>query len=65
MTFRNRRPVAGNLTERTRSEPPPEGATLTLDEFWDAMADAVEAMSHDELRAELKPLKAALARKLH
>ena len=65
MTFRNRRPDAGNLTERTGAKPLPEGPAMTMDEFWDAMADAVEAMSHDELRAELKPLKAALARKLH
>lgn len=65
MIFRNRRPVMGNLIERASSEPLPESPSMTLDEFWDAMADAVEAMSHDELRAELRPLKAQFARKLH
>ena len=65
MISRNRRPVAGNLIDRTSPEPLPEGPTMTLDEFWDAMADAVEAMSQEELRAELRPLKAQLARKLH
>jgi hypothetical protein len=65
MISRNRRPVAGNLIDRTSAEPLPEGPTMTLDEFWDAMADAVEAMSHEELRAELMPLKAQLTEKLH
>ncbi len=65
MSFRNRRPVTGNPIDRARSAPLPEGPAMTLEEFWDDMADAVEAMSHDELRAELKPLKAQFARKLH
>jgi hypothetical protein len=52
-------------TDRTGSEPLRESQTMSLDEFWDAMADEVEAMSHEDLRAELAPFKARLARQLH
>lgn len=65
MISRDRRPETGSTADRTSAELLLDSETMSLDEFWDAMADEVEAMSNEELRAELAPLKARLARKVH
>jgi hypothetical protein len=65
MITRHRRPPEDVSREPTSAKRFLEGETLSLDEFWDAMADEVEAMSHEELRAELAPLRRRYARELH
>lgn len=61
----NRRRTATGSHERAGSERFPESDIIPLEEFWHLMADACEAMSNDQLRAELAPVKAALARRYH
>ena len=63
MFTRQRRASEEQSTER--AELVLDGGTMSLDEFWDAMADELEAMSQEELSAELAPLKAHLARQVH
>ena len=64
MVSRHRRSTDSSQ-EQAGSEPSSEAEIMSMEEFWNAMADAVEAMSNEELRAELAPLKAVLARNLH
>ena len=65
MITRHRRRIEERPTERTGSELFLESETMSLDEFWDAMAEEVEAISHEDLRAEIAPLKARLAKNIH
>lgn len=48
-----RRPIAGPRAGRSQAEHVAQSPYATLEEFWDALADDTEAMSGEELRAEL------------
>jgi hypothetical protein len=65
MVSRHRRPLTGFPADVTRAAPPPDSEYMTLEEFWELLADETEAMSNEELRAELAQLRICRITDLH
>lgn len=52
-----RRSLASTSADRSKAELFLRSQGTALEEFWDALAADTAAMSHEELRAELAPLR--------
>lgn len=65
MIPRLRRPHTAGLTDRAKAELFARSETTSQEELWDILADETEAMSNEELRAELASLRVTRVRDFH
>ncbi len=65
MINRRRDPHTGSSLHRSEREYALDGRFMNLEEFWDFLADETEAMSDEELRAEMDSLRVQRVREIH